>query len=72
MIIRMPDNWEKAEDLHNAFLNGLIEDFINSQPPVARLLASNLFLRSVRTLLVSSEKQDLDLAVEAFEAFKKN
>lgn len=71
MIIRMPDNWEKAEDLHNAFLNGLIDDFINSQPPVARLLASNLFLRSVRTLLVSSEKQDLDLAVEAFEAFKK-
>ncbi|VVN79248.1 hypothetical protein PS718_00968 [Pseudomonas fluorescens] len=71
MIIRMPDNWQCVEAEHNAYVNTLIDGFIDSQPAEAALLATNLFLRSTRALLVSGDKQDLDGAISAFIAFKK-
>jgi hypothetical protein len=67
MIVKINDNWELAERVHNLYINNLIDDFINLKRSGSNLSNFTVeFLKKIRSKITSKDILDLQTAARYY------
>ncbi|WP_447876536.1 HNH endonuclease [Serratia fonticola] len=70
MIISIKNNWDDAFDIHNEYVNSLIDDFTHTIKSPRNLSRHTVyFLNEIKIFILSSKLEDLKLAARYYDAF---
>lgn len=70
MIISIKNNWDDAFDIHNEYVNSLIDDFKSTIKSPRNLSRHTIdFLNEIKSFILSSKLEDLKIAARYYDAF---
>lgn len=70
MIIHIKNNWLSAEAEHSAYLNNIIENFLNNSTPTANLEFTHQFVKITKNLLTSNDINEIKKSIELYNIAK--